>query len=397
MADLKYALVFGASGVTGWAFVNEVLNDYPKKGTFGGVIALTNRPLTLEQSRWPKDDRLTIVSGIDLLQGSQEDLEKALKERIPNLDKVTDHLFFAYKANTDDKVQNEENTEMFKRAVLATDHLCPNLETVVLQTGAKHYGCHLLENRPKRFVPPFAEDLAFLEPPASDGLFYLPQMDFIREYSKDKKWGWIDTRPDIIIGFVPNQNFFSLGSSIGFFLSLYREINGAGAECPFPGTAKSWVTKSIDSSAEMIARQTLHVQLSDKYRFAKGESFNVADERTPRTWETRWPDLCAYFGLKGVKKAEDNPIEVRTYIRQNIDVWNGMEAKYGLQSGHADSPRIHPGFEYFLITQFDQDRQYDMTKMYDVAGFQEERDTTKAWGRVFEHMRAAKILPNEFK
>lgn len=94
MADLKYALVFGASGVTGWALVNEILNDYPQKGIFGGVIALTNRPLTLEQSRWPKDDRLSIVSGIDLLKGSQEDVEKTMKDKIPNLDKVTDHLFF---------------------------------------------------------------------------------------------------------------------------------------------------------------------------------------------------------------------------------------------------------------------------------------------------------------
>ncbi|CAK7242297.1 MAG: hypothetical protein STHCBS139747_003784 [Sporothrix thermara] len=397
MAGLKYALVFGASGVTGWSVVNEILSDYPKKGTFGGVIALTNRPLSLEQSRWPQDDRLTIVSGIDLLKGSQEDLERTMQDSIPGLDKVTDHYFFAFKAHTDDAIQTQENVDMFRRAVLATDRLCPQLEHVVLQTGAKQYGCHLLGNRPARFVPPFAESEPFLEPPASDGLFYLPQMEFIGDYAKDKAWGWIDTRPDIIIGFVPNQNFYSLGSALGFFLSLYREINGAGAACPFPGTAKSWVAKSIDSSAEMIARQTLHVALSDKFRASKGESFNVADERTPRTWETRWPDLCAYFGLVGVKKAEDNPVEVRRYIRDNIATWNHMEAKYGLQPGHADSPHIFPGFEYFLISLFDQDRQYDMTKMYDVAGFQEERDTTHAWGRVFDHMRAAKILPSEFQ
>ncbi len=286
---------------------------------------------------------------------------------------------------------------MLKRAVTATDHLCPGLECVVLQTGAKHYGCHLLGNRPVDFQPPFAESHKFLPEPANYGLFYLPQMAFLDEYSKGKKWGWLDTRPDIIIGFMPNQNFYSLGSSLGFFLSLYREINGAGAECPFPGTAASWVTKSNDSSAEMIARQTLHVELSDKFRFAKGASFNVADERAARTWETRWPDLCALFGLKGVKRAEDNPLEVRAYIREHIDAWKAMEAKYGLQSGHVDSPRITPGFEHFLITLFDQDRQYDMTKMYDDAGFTEERDTTDAWGRVFAQMRAAKLIPSEFK
>ncbi|EPE10961.1 sirq protein [Ophiostoma piceae UAMH 11346] len=392
----KYALVFGASGVTGWSMVNELLHDYPRPGVWGGVVALTNRPLSLAQSHWPADDkRLSIVSGIDLLQGSTEDVEAAIKDKVPHLDKITDVFYLAYKAHTDAAQQDTENVEMLKRAAVACDRLCPKLENFVLQTGAKHYGCHLLGNRPAHLKPPFAETAPPLEGEAAEGLFYLPQMAFLTEYAQTKAWGWIDTRPDVVVGFVPNENFFSLGSSLGFFLSLYREINGEGAACPFPGTAASWVTKSNDSSAEMIARQTIAVSLSDKYRGTKGESFNVADERTPRTWETRWPDLCACFGLEGVKAEQDNPIEVRAYIREHMKAWEAMEAKYGLQKGYADHPRIFPGFEFFLIALFDQDREYDMGKMYgpEGAGFTEERDTTQAWGRVFEHMRAARILP----
>jgi hypothetical protein len=93
MAGDKFALIFGASGVSGWALVNEILNDYPKKGIWGGVYALTNRPLSLEQSQWPKDDRLHIMSGIDLLKGSQEDLEKTMKEKLPMISKVTHYIF----------------------------------------------------------------------------------------------------------------------------------------------------------------------------------------------------------------------------------------------------------------------------------------------------------------
>jgi hypothetical protein len=52
----------------------------------------------------------------------------------------------------------------------------------------------------------------------------------------------------------------------------------------------------------------------------------------------------------------------------------------------------YKGFEYFLLTQFDFDRQYDMTKMYR-TGFEEERDTKQSWGGVFDRMRAAKIIP----
>lgn len=84
----KSALIFGASGVTGWAFVNEILNDYPKKEIWGKVHALANRPLKKSESLWPNDDRLNIVTGIDLLKGSQEDLERALSG-IEGIENVT--------------------------------------------------------------------------------------------------------------------------------------------------------------------------------------------------------------------------------------------------------------------------------------------------------------------
>lgn len=89
----KNALVFGASGVTGWSFVNEILHDYPRPGVWGKVHALTNRPLSQEASYWPNDARLNIVSGIDLLRGSQEDLEEALKEHVEGIDEVT-HVYY---------------------------------------------------------------------------------------------------------------------------------------------------------------------------------------------------------------------------------------------------------------------------------------------------------------
>ena len=88
----KRALIFGASGVSGWSFVNEILNDYPKKGIWDGVVAMTNRPLRQEDSLWPADSRLQIVSGVNLL-ASQEDIEGALKEKVEDIAKVT-HIYY---------------------------------------------------------------------------------------------------------------------------------------------------------------------------------------------------------------------------------------------------------------------------------------------------------------
>lgn len=133
----KSALVFGASGVTGWSFVNEILNDYPEKGVWKRVHALTNRPLSQEQSQWPKDSRLNIVTGIDLLEGSQEDLEFTIKSKIPDISEVTHVYYLAYKAGKDLQQELDDAVAMFKRSTLAIDHLSPSLEFLVLQTGAK--------------------------------------------------------------------------------------------------------------------------------------------------------------------------------------------------------------------------------------------------------------------
>ncbi|KAH7406659.1 hypothetical protein DE146DRAFT_778040 [Phaeosphaeria sp. MPI-PUGE-AT-0046c] len=389
----KSALVFGASGVTGWSFVNEVLNDYPKPNIWKRAHALTNRPLSQEHSRWPKDPRLNIVSGIDLLVGSQEDVERELKTKIPDINEVTHMYYLAFKADTNVEKELKEAVEMYKKALIAVDKLCPTLEFVVLQTGAKMYGCHLYATVPEfsqlHLKVPHKESQKRLTGQWGDMLFYHPQLDFTADFAKDKKWSWCDTRPDIIIGFVPNQNFYSLGTVMGIYLALWREVHGKGSDCPFPGTEKSWKALSNDSSSDMIARQTIHLSLSEKTE--KGGGYNVADEKEPSDWAQKWPLLCSLFDLKGTGPAP-NPPEMRKFIKDNIDVWHDMEKTQGLQTGHADSPRVFPGFEYFLMTQFDFDRQYDMEKMYS-SGFTEERGTKEAWGGVFDRMREAKIIP----
>jgi hypothetical protein len=88
----KSALVFGASGVSGWAFVNELLHDYPRPETFQKIHAFSNRPLSHATSQWPCSPLLYLVSGIDVLNGIQEDLETAF-QRIEGIEDVT-HVYY---------------------------------------------------------------------------------------------------------------------------------------------------------------------------------------------------------------------------------------------------------------------------------------------------------------
>ena len=132
-----HALVYGASGVTGWAIVNQILNGYPKSNTFTTVTALTNRPLSPQAAQWPKSDKLRVVSGLDLLKGSQEDLEEGMKQKISGVENVTHVYFFAYIMDSDPEKEVAVNVDLLKRAVVAIDHLSANLQFVVLPTGTK--------------------------------------------------------------------------------------------------------------------------------------------------------------------------------------------------------------------------------------------------------------------
>lgn len=89
----RTALVFGASGITGWAILREALK-YPTPSTFHEVIGLTNRPLDPLKSFLPEDSRLEIVPGVDLTAAVDDVVAKLAG--IDGIRDVTD-VYFAGK------------------------------------------------------------------------------------------------------------------------------------------------------------------------------------------------------------------------------------------------------------------------------------------------------------
>ena len=92
------ALVFGASGVAGWAVVDQLIENYPTHGTFSKVTALVNRSLNLEESYWPTSSpsrpELELVSNIDLTEGTVEEFSASLKKKVPDIASVTHVLLW---------------------------------------------------------------------------------------------------------------------------------------------------------------------------------------------------------------------------------------------------------------------------------------------------------------
>ncbi|KAH7398683.1 hypothetical protein DE146DRAFT_694267 [Phaeosphaeria sp. MPI-PUGE-AT-0046c] len=383
----NHALIYGASGISGWAIVNQILNGYPTKDAFSRVTAMVNRPLTREMALWPDDPRLQIVSGVDLVKGTQEELEQQIKEKVKDVENVSQVYFYSYKQSDDPEYECKTNEDMLERAVTAIDHLSPKLSYVLLPTGTKIYGCQMLDKFPFSNDLPLKENLPPIPEPYLSQLFYYNQIDCLKRISKGKKWSWCEIRPDNIIGFVPNNNAYNLGQTLALYLSTYRAVEGEGAKCPFPGNEKSWVNKYNESPQDMVAQFSIYASLNPEK--TASQSFNVGGQED--TWSGKWPVICEYFGLKGTGPEENSP-QPGAYIAAHRKAWDELEAKHGLKKGTVDSDVSHPGFQYFIMSMFDFDRQMSMEASHK-AGYTEEIRTPETWKIAFDRMRKAKVIP----
>ncbi len=172
MTDTHQALVFGASGISGWAITRAAVlsqGDY----AFKKVIGLTSRPLSIKESALPEDAKLELHGGLDLTQ-QLDDVTRFLSEieALETRPTFTLQVFFscydqcstdstdfrgqayihgAFGA-TDSEARTKINVTILRNAVLAVERLAPNLQFWTLQSGAKVEStfCHCLERPPDR-------------------------------------------------------------------------------------------------------------------------------------------------------------------------------------------------------------------------------------------------------
>lgn len=259
----------------------------------------------------------------------------------------------AYVMDPDPEKEVSVNRTLLSRAVRAVEALSPNLRFVVLPTGTKAYGVHLLRDGfPFPRDLPLRETLPRIPEPHASRMFYYGQCDEMADMARGKRWGWCEVVPDVVVGFVPNNNAYSLAQWLGLYLSLVREMEGEGAEVVFPGTKASWAALSNDASQDVLARAAIATSLR-LGRERGGERFNVADCARPRAWRDKWPVVCAYFGLRGTGPPEEghgpDPADV---LAGNAARWREVEEKYGLVTGRAGNERSFGGFvsvPFFLI------------------------------------------------
>jgi len=243
------------------------------------------------------------------------------------------------------------------------------------------------------YNPPLSETLPRLPQPYADKIFYYSQYDILSRLSEGAKWSFIEVRPDVIVGYVPNDNAMDAARGVALYLSLWRQVNGLGSEVPFPGTKKSWKALHTDTNQDILARFEIFASLKPE-TCGKGEAYNIADASTPTTWKTKWPKLCEFFGLRGAEPeggvGEERVKKIQQFVQGHKSAWADIVKEKGLKINAMESYR----WDFFeaILVGCDFNREYDLSKARKV-GFNEEIDTAKGYILAFGRLREAKIIP----
>ncbi|KAJ5377943.1 uncharacterized protein N7496_005352 [Penicillium cataractarum] len=387
----NHAIVFGCSGINGWALVNQLLSGYPTTGTFAKVTAIANRPFKPEDAGWPRDagDRLQIVSGIDLSAGDDIALKKALAGKISSVETVSHIYYAAYRESRDGAEECRLNKEMLRAAVQSIEDLSPALKFVTLVTGTKAYGVMMFDKFPFRGQTPLKESYPRIPDEYAKNLFYYHMVDLLHELSAGKAWSWCEVRPDIIIGVAPFGNANCIAQTTGIFLGLYRALEGPGARVAFPGTEAGWKLLSTDSNQDIIAQFCIHASLQPRDN-VHAQTFNIGDDATPLSWEKRWPILASYFGLEGVGPSDD-AVTGPEYVESHKEEFQALCKERGLKEDIMYTSIRNTGSRGSVMKLMDFDRNLDLSKAR-ALGFNGELSTESSWYTAFDRVREAKLM-----
>ncbi|KAL2816608.1 hypothetical protein BDW59DRAFT_166332 [Aspergillus cavernicola] len=391
-SDSNHAIVFGAAGLLGWATLHQLLSGYPTSSRFSRVTAVLNRPVSESELYLPAGANrpsLEIVSGVNLLNATGDDLAKQLKEKVADAEGITHVFYFVFAPFDEDHVQEcNQNCDMMQRLAEAMNIVAPNLQSFVYPGGSRGYGVYIPGGI---FQPPLHESLADTLPEDYAKTVAYPWFrKILTEASKRRAWTWSEVCPDAVIGFTPNGSAFSLALHWAQYLSLYaynnREDNGGTVEVPFPGNEAGYRSLYTPVSGKILGRIAIHAALNPEQCGQK--VINMLDKDEPISASDIWPGIAAWFGLKGVGPVErKDGLKPGEYISNHRELFaeNGkakaLSCGVGTGSSQLDSVGWWLGF----------DRHFSPARLRSV-GFTEQRDPVEGWLEAFEGFREAGII-----
>lgn len=350
MAD-KVALVLGARGVIGGNLVArlEGLEEWR-------VIGVSRRG----GSSNAKVEHLAV----DLLD------EEDSRRKLAGLADVTHVFYAAYQDRPTFAELVEPNRRMLINALGAIEPAAPGLRHVQLMQGYKVYGAHL-----GPFKTPARED----DPPHMPPEFNVEQQALLEVAQQGKSWTWSALRPSVVCGFALGIPM-NLATVIAAYATISKHLD---VPLRFPGAPGAYRSLIEMTDAGLLARAMVWAATEPA---AANQAFNVNNGDLFR-WEEMWPRLAAYFELP---VAPGLPISLATVMADKEPVWEEIVAAHHLaRTPYRDVSSWAFGDAVF---SWDYDLIADGSKLRR-HGFHEYVDTAAMFVRIFDDMRARRIIP----
>ncbi|KAM0298070.1 hypothetical protein ACHAPM_008766 [Fusarium culmorum] len=377
----NHAVVFGATGLIGWAAVNQLLSSYPAPNTFASVTAVSNRSLDAQRTFWPKESserpKVQLVSGVDLKSG---ELKEQLKDNVAGIEKTT-HVFYFVFAPHDEDHQEEckINCDMMRNVASALNALSPNLKSFVYSGGTRGYGIYLPGGI---FTPPLDESMADTIPADYAKTVAYPWFRrILTDASAGREWTWTEVCPDVVVGFSVIGSNYSLALHWAQYLSLYAKNSGEGAEVVFPGNKEAYNARFTSVSSSILGRIAIHAALNPSS--CGGKIINMLDRAEPTTFAEAWPRIASFFGLVGVAPGDAEGQRPSEYIETH----GHLLGEFGKTAGVGAGRKQLDSVGWWLTF----DRQLSAERLRSV-GFNEEQDPSVGWIKAFSKFRDAGII-----
>ncbi len=350
------ALVVGASGIVGGAIASLLTEQG------WSVHGLARRPVA--------------QAGVKPVVANLQDAQ-ATAAALAGL--RPDAIFIATWLRQDSEAENiRVNSAMVR-------HLLDGLRTagatprhVALVTGLKHY-LGPFEAYGKGALPqtPFREGQGRLD---IDNFYYAQEDELFAAAARDG-FHWSVHRPHTVIGKAIG-NAMNMGTTLAVYASICRETR---RPFRFPGSQAQWEGLTDMTDARLLAR---HLLWATETPAAANEAFNVVNGDVFR-WKWMWGQIAAWFGLAPApfdgsiqplekQMAEDGPIWRRIAERERL---TEPDVDRLASPWHTDADLGRP---IEVVTDMSKSRR---------LGFTAYQPTDDAFTRLFEQLRAEKLIP----
>lgn len=345
------ALIAGATGVVGRNLLRHLL-------------AIGDWEITALSRRSPDIDGAYEHIAVDLMDAAQ------CKTRLGHLKDITHVFFAAVTTNPDSALLVSHNVALLRNLVETIEPLNPRLKHIHFMQGTKWYGSHL-----GPFKTPAREDDPRHLPPN----FYYDQWDYMVARQKGKSWTYSSARPHAVSGFAIG-NPSNLTMVLAIYATICREL---GVPLCHPGTPGNYSALYQCTDSGLLARAMVWMATSPH---CANQAFNITNGDLIR-WEHTWPRIARYFNMEAGPRRH---INIAKTMADKGPVWDRIVKQYGLRPiGYGDIVRWPYG-DFVFTPHYDIISNLGKLRRF---GFHEYVDTEEMFIRLWDEMRAHKIIP----